>query len=206
MSGRNQLFYAVLIILAVIVGALIVSFLVNNNNNCQQIESKKKSKKTRSKIKNSDDIPNDNNGLCITSKIFNCTNICDNSTNTNDKDQMLASLMLSSDNTMITYTVNYVNQQIPPKVSALQNVLFRTQTGNEFKTVKTVTNVQETENGFIINGMWAKDDDFEVLSDEIISSLQSGNMYIILNFEDKVVSGPLLAIENAGQLVSRNNK
>lgn len=203
----NNIFFAVLVILIILIGTVIFSVLFNNNNNCQQIDQNKKKKRTRSRRRNNEvENSDDNSGICITSKIFNCTNICDNSITSDDKDQMLASLMLSTDNTMITYTVNYVNNQLPPKLSQLQKVTFSVKNEDSFKIVKTVTNVQDTENGFIINGMWAKDDDSDVLTDEIVAGLQSSNMYIVLYFDNKVVSGPLLAIENAGQSVSRNYK
>ena len=106
----------------------------------------------------------------------------------NNDEILTASLMLSNDKSMATYTINYINPQ-PFKIKHL--TIMSGAINNTHQILKCLTsNIQGTEEGFIINGMWTKFGE-EPLTDEIISELGK-NIYVEVEFEDHTIKSLLL--------------
>jgi len=113
-----------------------------------------------------------------------------NTFNTRSEDgNIYATVVLSSDDTLMTFTVNAVTDK------PLRSVQFL----NGDSEGIIISDVQETETGYMINSMWANFNEPPFASNHV-DDLRKGNMYIILNFDDMLMKGQLLAATNIGSL------
>lgn len=208
MSNRNinPLVLTVVFILVILIGGALLNLIVNvirdSRNNCQLTSSSTKKKNKKKRITNdaNSETNNETNNR-INSLVSNISSKSFKSEYKNNDEILTASLMLSNDKSMATYTINYINPQ-PFKLKHLaimsSSGIGNINTSNAInstthivKCLKCLTsNIQVTEEGFIINGMWTKFGE-EPLTDEIISELGK-NIYVEVEFEDHTIKSLLL--------------